>query len=386
MGDSSAKKDYLESMTRYQFLFEHARDIILFVSLDGAILEANKAAEIEYGYTRDELLRFNIRDLRAPQTVDLLNEQMKLAASETGILFETVHRRKDGRCFPVEVSSKIALPGLSPVLLSIIRNISERKQLERQITEKNQQITDYLANLEQTNQDLLIANQLKSQFLANFSHELRTPLNAIVGFADILYQDDFSTCEERRPLIDIIIKNSEQLLLLIHDVFEMAKIDSGESLVKETTVFSLSQLLHEIYQQHVYRIRKKPLAFHVLQPAAEIQIQGDYHQLIKVIGRIIDNAMKYTESGSITVSAVVEPEFAKILIADTGIGIEKENITKLFSKFTQIDGSSTRIQGGTGLGLVIAKAIIEQMGGTIALHSDGLGKGTVVTLALKRAF
>ncbi|QGG46776.1 sensor histidine kinase [Heliorestis convoluta] len=381
--DITEQKKSARVLKKYQLLFENARDIILFVSTEGHIVEANRAAEIAYGYEREALLSLNIRDLRAPSSLHVVERQMKQADSTNGIIFETLHQRKDGMFFPVEVSSISTMVDQQPLLLSIIRDISERKKQEEEIKRKNEKILSYSRTLEKINEQLTLANQLKSEFLANVSHELRTPLNAIIGYADLLQQAEELTKNERIIFTDTIFKSGLQLLRILNDVFELSMIETEASVIEEIVPVALNDLFSEVEEAYRSKIKNKGIEFQVQLPPSDLIIMADFMKLQEVLHRIIDNALKFTEKGSITITYQKQKGKVECLIKDTGIGIDSSKLHLIFEKFIQLDGSVSRKYGGTGLGLPISKALIEQMKGTIEAESEGIGMGTTIRMTFQ---
>ncbi|KAB2954290.1 PAS domain-containing protein [Heliorestis acidaminivorans] len=284
----------------------------------------------------------------------------------------------------IEVGSA---PGLSYIQsrLSMIREknglLIGKTLLLSDITDQKKAISllaEQQKLLEDNNQELAMANRLKSELLANFSHELRTPLNAIIGYSDILQQD------KPNLMVDAIIENSHKLLALINDVMEMSKIESGSIVVGDMMTVSVAHIFKDIEVRYGKKINAKNLDFIVTYPSPTEQINCDIMQLERVICKIIDNAIKFTDSGSISLFMESNQLSTDIIIKDTGIGIESKNLNKIFDKFYLVDSSYSRSQDGTGLGLPIANAIVKQMGGELSVLSEGLGYGTSVKISLSK--
>jgi len=359
--DITERKLAEEALRHYELLSETANDIILFVEKTGQIIEANSAAIKAYGYTREELLTKTIFDLRAIQQdaerSDIFNSQVKIADTE-GVIFETTHYRKDGTSFPVEVSSQATMIGGKRVLLSIIRDITERKKAEyamRQAVEA--------ANA---------AYRAKSEFLANMSHEIRTPLNGIIGMIDITQRSQLT--REQQENLTIARNCADSLLAIINDILDFSKMEAGK-LILENVEFSLQELVEKTVKAHAVSAETKGIELNY-QLAANLPavVIGDPYRLQQVLNNLIGNAVKFTEKGKVDVTVKAQPSqpgVAKLLfvVADTGIGIHPADIDRLFKSFSQIDGSHTRKYGGTGLGLAISKQLVGMMDGTIWVES-----------------
>jgi PAS domain S-box-containing protein len=358
---------------RYEVLVRQGRDIILFVRRpDGQVLEANEAAARAYGCWREELCGLNIRDLRAPNTASLTEAQMAQADSG-GLLFETAHRRRDGSLFPVEVSSLGTTIDGERVLLSIVRDVTERKRQEQALRDSEARYRKLYREAEQ-------ANQVKDDFLATLSHELRTPLNAILGWSHMLATGAVAGPTQRQA-IEVILRNAEAEKRLVEEVLDLSRIVSGR--------FRLD--LREIDARGFIE-----RALDAIAPAAEakrlavttslgkpVGMVGDADRLQQVMWNLLSNAVKFTpQGGRVAVSATRDQSQVQIEVSDSGIGIEDAFLPRVFDRFTQADSSSTRRYGGLGLGLSIVRHIVELHGGTVMASSGGAGQGTTFRISL----
>jgi signal transduction histidine kinase len=223
------------------------------------------------------------------------------------------------------------------------------------------------------------ASKAKSNFLANMSHEIRTPLNAIIGMANIGSADP--GIEKKDYCLNRIKSASTHLLNVINDILDMSKIEA-DKFELSITAFDFAAMLNNVINVLGFKVEEKKLALDViLDPALPPVIVSDEQRLAQVITNLLSNAVKFTpENGSITIGAKLLSEddsgyVLEIIVADTGIGISPEQEAKLFHSFEQADNSISRKYGGTGLGLVISKRIVELMNGRIRVESE-LGKGS----------
>ncbi len=224
-------------------------------------------------------------------------------------------------------------------------------------------------------------SRLKSNFLASTSHELRTPLASTLNYLKLLKERLYEDEDELRQYIDGAYQSTQNLVTIINDVLDIAKIEDGRIALDLETVY-LQQLLQEqcFLSGAESRYKAIPLTLH-----CEIEtVFADKIKVRQVMTNLLDNAFKFTDEGQIDVRAVVDSTgtMAQISVHDTGIGIEMENSEQLFSPFVQADGSAQRSYGGTGLGLTICKRLVELMGGKIWLESPGLGQGNTVIFTL----
>jgi len=224
------------------------------------------------------------------------------------------------------------------------------------------------------------ASEAKSRFLANMSHEIRTPLNGVLGMAEVL--DQSLTEPGHKEMIKIIRDSGDLLLTVLNDILDMSKIEAGKlSLVSEP--FRPSDLAQRIDSLYAMRARAKGLEFTVLRDCGSDDARlGDENRIQQILHNLIGNALKFTESGEISVSFRCRPtEPLRITVRDEGIGMSDEQAARVFDDFEQADGTVTRRFGGTGLGLSIVRKLAELMGGHIELDSTP-GKGTSVDLVL----
>lgn len=276
---------------------------------------------------------------------------------------------------------------LAEVLDNMVRRLEERAK-----------------ELEAAWQEAEAANQLKSEFLANTSHELRTPLNAIIGCIRLVRDDCCDSPEEEVEFLDRADEAAIHLLKIINDLLDIAKIEAG-TLSLSIELIDLRQILQEVIDLQSMQIHEKGLRLSVPEMSEPIMVRSDPAKLKQVLLNVVYNAIKFTDQGSITIDTRIEtavnsvqtsqfnghrtvetpvnPEaWVIISVHDTGIGIDPTQQHKLFRPFVMVDGTTTRKFEGTGLGLAISRNLIELMGGSITLHSAGVGQGTTVEIAL----
>ncbi len=223
------------------------------------------------------------------------------------------------------------------------------------------------------------ANAAKSRFLANMSHEIRTPLNGILGMATVL--EDQLTRAEDRHLVEVIRGSGEALVTILNDILDFSKIEAG-LFELDNAPFTPADLASRVAALHRYRAHEKGLGFSVeTGPGAELPRQGDGHRLLQVMHNLVSNAIKFTESGSVSVTLQFDTDRLLLKVTDSGIGMDAEALARVFEEFVQADSSVARRYGGTGLGLSISRRLIELMGGTLALESRP-GGGTVARVSL----
>jgi signal transduction histidine kinase len=238
--------------------------------------------------------------------------------------------------------------------------------------------------VEEKGRQLAIASEHKSQFFANMSHELRTPLNAVLGYTELLADGLYGDIPERaKQVLERVQINGTHLLALINDVLDLSKIEAGElSLALED--YSIRNVVDTVVVQAGSLAQAKGLELATDVADDLPKGLGDERRLTQVVLNIVSNAIKFTEKGSVTISASTASGMFEIAITDTGPGIAPEDQARIFEAFQQVDNSNTRKKGGTGLGLSISKRLVEMHGGTMTVASElGIGSTFFVRLPIR---
>jgi len=290
----------------------------------------------------------------------------------------------------------------SHIILLAMEDITERKELAADLQKAHDRLESIVAKrtmelsglkvqqqeLAETNRRLDEVSRTKSDFLANMSHELRTPLNSVIGFSEVLQDQLFGPMNgKQQEYVNNILISGKHLLSLINDILDLSKVESGKMRL-ELSVFSLLESL----SASLMMLREKALKGGIelkmkLAPEYDVSIEADQRKLKQIMFNLVSNAVKFSRpGGTVTVAAVRDGDFMEITVADTGIGIKKEDVPKLFQEFTQLESAYTKGIEGTGLGLALTRHMVELHGGRVWVKSEiGLGSRFSFTIPLTQA-
>ncbi|MEY4753774.1 MAG: hypothetical protein RJA44_1449 [Pseudomonadota bacterium] len=387
------EKDLAREFEKTQTILHHASDGIAILNHAGRIIELSDSFCHALGYTRAEMVGMHVSQWDAMMTREQLDELIALAFERNNRFeFETRHRRKDGSVLQVEVSSvPFQLDG-TWLLFTSTRDISRRKLLEEQLKRHNQELETRVAErtqeLERARELAEQLLQAKSDFLANMSHEIRTPMNAVLGLAYVLGRMPLPV--EAADLVRKIHASGQSLLGLLNDILDFSKIEAGKVEI-EHEPFYLGNVLDNLATIMSAAAAGKGLDLSIAAPPAEASyLLGDSLRIGQVLINLTSNAIKFTTRGSVEVKVRILQDDERSVslcfsVSDTGIGMDAKTQARLFTPFTQADASTTRRFGGTGLGLVISRRLVELMGGQLELDSNpGLGSTFSFTLTLSK--
>jgi signal transduction histidine kinase len=243
-------------------------------------------------------------------------------------------------------------------------------------------ITDRTRDLIIANKQAEEASRLKTEFLSMVSHELRTPLNAIMGYSGLLLEGLSGKIDEKaHQMVNRIDLNSQRLLSLINDLLDLSGIETGSITISNLT-FDPHKLADQWDKQYRVLAENAGLAFDIqVDPQLPQTLYGDPNRITQVVANLISNACKFTEEGSVTLKVDYDVIEWRLTVTDTGIGIQDDALQFIFERFRQVDGSATRLYGGTGLGLTIVEQLVHLMGGRVTVESE-YGEGSSFTVSL----
>ncbi len=363
--DVTARKqsEFALRMANSQFSKLRQADIlgIMTCRFDGSVEQANDELLRILGYTADDLEAglINCQELTPTEwqqrDQEVLQEMLETGAAKP---IEKEYYRKDGSRVPV-VLGMTRLDEAEDLCLCFVLDATAQKETEEKLKDAKQAAEE--------------ASRAKSDFLANMSHELRTPLNGVIGMTELLAGTNLN--RQQQDFVDACRNSGESLLGLINDILDFSKIEAGK-LDLDLHQFDVEKLLMDTMSTMVWRAAEKDLELPCsIDPATRLILKGDSYRLRQVLVNLVGNAIKFTETGEVSVRAeATEQETEQITIrftvSDTGIGISEDKMDRLFQSFTQVDASTTRNYGGSGLGLVISRNLVELMGGSIGIESQ----------------
>ena len=364
---------------KFQGLLEAAPDAIVICDQSGRIVIANSQADAMFGHTRQELIGRDIERLipgryRIAHAAHRSRFFGEPRARAMGVGLELLALHRDGTEFPVEISLSPLETESGTLVMAAIRDVRERRHMERELKEKNGQLRR--------------ANESKVRFLASMSHELRTPLNAIIGFTGTLLMKLAGPLNnEQDKQLRTVRSAAEHLLALINDLLDITRIESGQAkLHPEPT--SCRQVATDVAEQIRPLADSKGLSLRLDLPAIDQVIRTDRRALRQVLLNLLSNAVKYTDQGGIDmqVSYAAEPGARTVhfSVQDTGIGINSEDRERLFRAFSQLGDEDGTARPGAGLGLYLSARLAKLLGGRINLESSP-GTGSAFTLILPLA-
>lgn len=360
-----------ESEQQYRDIYEHASEGIFLVGVDGTLLDANPQALSWLGYDLEEITSQPVGDLVHPEdTAELPVERVIDLVREGHVLrLERRYRRKDGAYLNLDLSTKLIGDNL---IQTMFRDVTERKHMEEELVRAKNAAEE--------------ANKAKGVYLATMSHEIRTPLSNVIGMAELTLETE-ELGGELRESLEMILDSAVSLIDIINDILDLAKIEARGITLAQVD-FDLRKTLERTLKTFETQAGRKGDKLH-LEVDLDVPpvLNGDPGRLAQVVRNLVHNAIKFTENGDITLGVSrTETTQGRVsllfTVRDTGIGVPKDKLNKLFLSFTQVDSSYQEKYKGTGLGLAISKKLVELMGGTIWVASEE-GRGAAFNFTAK---
>lgn len=373
--DETKRKKAVDELRKLSQAVEQSPATIIITDTQGNIEYVNKKFTEVTGYSQKEVIGKNPRIFNSGhQSKEIYEELWQNITVGEEWFGELLNKKKDGSLYWEQAS------------ISPIKNdegkITHFLGVKEDVTEKKNNQTALINALKKAEE----SDRLKTAFLQNISHEIRTPMNAIIGFSGFL-QDPELSFERKNKYTDIVIKSSEQLLSIITDIISIATIESGQEKISEKE-FNLNAMFTLVYEQFNEKVLAKNIDFklQLALPNEEDIMIADETKLTEIVTNLVGNALKFTSEGFINMGYKVKENQLEIYVEDSGIGIPVNMQEEIFDRFSQVEKSSTRFFGGSGLGLSISKGYAELLGGNIKLQSE-IGKGSAfyVTIPFKKA-
>jgi PAS domain S-box-containing protein len=372
-GRKRAESALRASEERYRALFESNPSPMWVYDLETlSFLAVNAAAIKHYGYSEVEFLAMTIKDIRPPEDVPVLMEDLE---QTTAALSDSCwrHRKKNGAVIDAEIASH-ELPWLGRrARVVLVHDITERKRAEENVQRLHKAEEDQRLAVE--------ANRMKNEFLTTMSHELRTPLNSIIGFTGTMLMGlPGPITPAQKKQLETVKASARHQLSLINDLLDLAKIESGKVELRLEPI-ACEEVVQEVAETLRPVAENKGLALHVDLPAETRIAHAEKRALKQILINLVNNAIKFTEQGEVRIELGNGNKKTSIAVTDTGSGITEEDRLKLFKAFSRLEHTNAHREEGTGLGLHLSQKLAELMGGEIKLESE-VGKGSTFTLVL----
>jgi PAS domain S-box-containing protein len=368
-------KDARDIGDRYQKLRQHGSDIFMLIEKNtGRLTEVNRKCCDTLRYTDAELLTKTFFDLFPQEDqYQARRDFINVLSEKTRSFIDRRMIKKDGEIIFVDINANMITIKDDTFIQVVMNDVSQRKMLEQQIIMQNK-------NLQDANKSLREVDQMKMEFLDNISHELRTPLSIIIAYSEALREENIEP-EDRANFLDVIVENGQDLLQLIDDLLDLSDLEMSGAMVN-TSLSHVHDVVRSVWRR-VERLAADKRIRIDFEPGEDVPvIHIDNRRITQVLMCLLHNAIKFTgERGSITVRTKLGQGGVLVEVEDTGTGIAPDQLPKIFDAFKQLDGSSTRKWGGLGIGLAMAKHIVELHGGRIRVESDE-GRGSVFTFVL----
>jgi len=364
-------KELQNQKDTFEAIYKTSKDGIAILDLETtAFLDANPAYSDITGYSKEELLRTSCLKLSIKEDRDRSRKALK-EVFDKGYIKDFIKTcvAKDGT--HIITSMSIALMGDKKRFLVSVKDITKHKELENKLIQETKKAQN--------------ATKAKGEFLANMSHEIRTPMNGILGMSHLALQTDLSL--KQKNYIQKIDNSAKSLLGIINDILDFSKIEAGK-LTIENVKFDIFKTIDSVVTLLEQKAHEKNLDL-VVSYGKDISkiVLGDSLRLSQILTNLLGNGVKFTSDGEVGIYVSKNKNRYRFEVKDTGIGLTKEEIAKLFHSFTQADGSTTRKYGGTGLGLSISKNLVELMGGKIWVESQkGVGSCFIFEIDLEEIY
>lgn len=367
-----------QSEEYHRGLMENAADAIFVLNSEGRCLDANSKAVDITGYSKEELLKMNIKELFPPYQQAVLakklTETLEIGRGACGDLL-ILNKTKDA--VPVEISSSTMEISGENVVMTILRDVTERKKMEKEIIESNER-------LRMAYEELKKLDKVKDELIARVSHELRTPLTIVKGVLEVLKNEE--TREDRMQLYQTGLNALKRQNAIIGDLIDISKVQR-ERLKLFPGITNLVPVVEAVISEVSPFAEDRDITIRKEFEDNIPKVWADPTQLTHALRNLLNNAIKFNRDRGevgIYLRANKNIKAVEVCIRDTGIGIPEEHLDRIFDRFYQVDGSLTRRYGGTGLGLAIVKEIIEAHKGTITVESKA-GEGSVFCFTLPAA-
>jgi PAS domain S-box-containing protein len=384
-----------ESEALYRNMIELCPDGISTVNTKGMIISCNTIGARMLGYSSDEMVGKHFSKLGVFRPRDLPKYQKLFRSALRGKVTESLELtlyRKDGTPLLADVRINLLKVGGQTIFQSTLRDITERKRMEHELQKKNEQLDAQNEELQSQAEELMEktreveeATRLKSEFLASMSHELRTPLNIIIGFSELLADEvPGKVNKEQRQCLSDILGSSQYLLNLINEVLDLSKIETGKMRLRLTDI-DLAEVIESLRSAMMPMLTQKKQSLEVETEDGLPLVHADKARIRQVLLNLLSNSTKFTpDGGKLKIEAARQNGQCQVSVIDNGIGIKTEDQERIFEPFSQLDSPLIQKRDGTGLGLMIARQIIEKHGGRIWAESE-YGKGSRFTFTLPLA-